>query len=204
MNDQIRELSRRAVTGDVGALRELFALAEHFEAERQFSESTVAFHEVAIAYRIAASRNLARAEDAERQAAYATRVLDIYRQWIENNPTGPRKLPYDVPEATKGYSGAINTLLSDSSLGAVFVFLERSLSAVGMEFFSPGGSFERRLYVLLGAMFGADSDVPSYFSNYIRDTAVRVALDTLADEVVRLCRGGHVGPPRDASLPPRP
>jgi hypothetical protein len=55
---------------------------------------------------------------------------------------------------------------------------------MGMKFFSPGGSIQRRVCGLLGFVFGLKKDDP-YYTQFIQPTAVRVGLDLIADEIER-------------------
>jgi hypothetical protein len=187
MNEHYEDLSRRATKGDVNALGELFKLAERRESEENYQEATISFRDSAIAYRISASRNLARAEDAEYRAAWSSTVCDIYKRWIEGNPCGLRELPYVAPGITGECirNVVVDQLLREESFIPVFHFLQQSLSAMGMEFFSPGGSIQRVVCWLLGDAFGLYG---SNRSEFLSNSAVRVGLDLLADEVAKRCR----------------
>lgn len=77
MNERYEQLSKLAIKGDVDALRELFDLAEQYQGNMFFPEATVAFREVAIAYRISAFRNLVQAEDAERRVQSLSTIQDM-------------------------------------------------------------------------------------------------------------------------------
>jgi hypothetical protein len=197
MSEPYKELSRRAIKGDANALRELFTLAEQREGEKNFHEAAVAFREAAIAYRISTSRNLGRAEHAESRAAWLSAVRDIYKRWIEANPSGLRELPYRAPGVTHECIRhvVVGQLLHEESFAPVFLFLEESLSAIGMEFSSPGGSIQRRVCWLLGEVFGLEG---SGCSEYLRNSAVRVGLDLLADEVEERCGTAQLNAPQAA------
>ena len=67
--------------------------------------------------------------------------------------------------------------------GTGSIYLENELSALGMEFHVPPYSVQRRLWVLLGELFGLRDK-----SEYIKHSTVRVGLDLLANEIVRRCR----------------
>lgn len=203
MNEPYQELSRRARKRDDNALRKLFTHAERCEDEKDFREAALAFREAASAYRISASRNLARAEDAESRAAWLSVVCDLYQRWIEANPSGLRDLPYDAPSVTRECIGhvVVFELLHEESFAPIFLFLEESLSAAGMEFFSPGGSIQRRVCWLLGEVFGLEGN---RCSEYLRNSAVRVGLDLLADEVTKRCRAVQLNPPEDVPQGARP
>jgi len=196
MNDSYKELSRRATKGDKEALRELFALGQKHEVEHRFEDATAVFRDAAISYRISAFRNLARAEDAESRAAELATVGDIYRRWIEENPKGMRELPRPASIIDSEY--ILRVLKDDLSRERFFVevlyFLEDTLAKLGMEFYSPGGSVLRRVWQLLGEVFGLSS---SGHSEYLQHMPVRVGLDLLADEIAKRCQHGQPDAPAD-------
>lgn len=186
MSGNYEEISRLASKGDNNAIRELFKLAELHESEGNFKDSSILFRESAIAYRISASRNLARIDDVHQEIIRLMVASDIYKKWIESNPNGLRELPYSIPSISRQCISdiVVGQLLDNESFIPVFYFLEDKLSEMGMKFFSPGGSIQRRVCGLLAEMFGLDGIDTSEF---IRNTAVRVGLDLLADEVAKRC-----------------
>jgi hypothetical protein len=190
MSESYEELSRRATKGDENALRDLFSLAEQHEAETNFQEATVAFRDAAVAYRISAFRNLARAEDTESRVVWLSAERDIYKSWISANQSGLRELPYCEPSVTSECIRdiVVDQLLGEESFTPVFLFLEESLSALGMQFYSPGGSIQRRVCQLLGEVFGLYSGRES---KYLSDLSVRVGLDLFANEVTTRCRSAQ-------------
>lgn len=198
MTDRYKELSRRATRGDVEAMRELFAYAEQHETEHRFREATEVFRDVAIAYRISAFRNLARAQDAESRVAWLDAVRIIYQKWLDENPNGLRKLPR--PESEVDHECirrvVVEQLVKEEPFVNVFRFLEDTLSTLGMEFYSPGGSIQRRVCQLLGEVFGLGI---SGWSEYLQHTVVRVGLDQIADEVAKRCQGVQSGSSRTTS-----
>ena len=198
MNESYEELSRHATKGDENALRKLFCLAQEREAENNFQDATVTFRDAAISYRISAFRNLARAEDAESRVVWLSEERDIYKRWISANPNGLRELPYCAPDVTSGriWSIVIAQLSNEKSFIPVFMLLEESLSAMGMEFSSPGGSIQRRVCRLLEEVFGLQSVAEP---EYLGDLSVRVGLDLLADEVAKRCRTDQPAVPGDAA-----
>jgi hypothetical protein len=66
------------------------------------------------------------------------------------------------------------------------------LTALGMQFYSSGGSVPRRAWVLLVELFGLEKRSRE-LSKYLDNGAVRVGLDLLAGEVVKHCGGGQRG-----------
>lgn len=191
MNEPYEELSRRATKGDDSALRELFTLAEQREGEKDFQGAIVAFRDAAIAYRISAFRNLARANDAESSEAWSSAVRDLYKWWIDANPSGLRELPYSAPNITYDCirSVVVDQLLGEEFFIPIFVFLEDSLTEMGMQFYSPGGSIQRRACQLVGEVFGLGYGEKS---EYLSDQSVRIALDFIVDEVAKRCQGAQV------------
>jgi len=184
MNDEYENLKSRAVRGEKDSLRELFALADEYKNQGKLQKAVEAFRESAVAYRISGFRNLNRAETAESQSAWQTKVNEIYRRWIENNPNGLRKLPFPACGLTTEdiRQIVVHDLFSDGSFDDIFWFLESKLGSLGMQFFSPGGSIQRRVVCLLSEAFGVeDFDYAEYLSNL----EVRVGLDLLADEVAK-------------------
>jgi hypothetical protein len=75
-------------------------------------------------------------------------------------------------------------LLKEDRFIPIFVYLERVLAGLGMSFYSPGGSIQRRVCVLLSELFGV-SEPDEYSSKYLNSVAVRVGLDLLATEVIQ-------------------
>jgi len=203
MNESYEELSRRATKGDEIALRELFALPEQYNGEKNFQDAAVAFRDAAIAYRISAFRNLARAEDAENRAAWSSVVRNIFKRWIDDNPSGLRELPYCAQGVTRDCirDVVVIQLLHEESFALVFLFLEESVSSMGMQFFSPGGRIQRRVWWLLGEVFGLEGGEGA---KYLRDISVRVGLDLIADEVAKRCRTAQLNAPEDAPQTARP
>ncbi len=76
-------------------------------------------------------------------------------------------------------------LWNDDSFTSHFTFLHETLSEMGMEFFYPGGSIQRRICVLLRELFGLED---SEESRYLKNTNVRIGLDAFADEVIKRCQ----------------
>ena len=182
MDEDYKELERRALKGDPDGLRELFRYAEKLNKENRDAEAIVAYRDAAIAYRVSASRNLARAEDAESRANWVTVREEIYRNWIEQNPDGMRDLPFFAPGITMEFilKLVVEELLKDEAFIRYFYYLQDVLSGKGESFFSPGGSIQRRVITLLSEVFGL-----SRWRSYSHSVDVRVGLDPLADEVAK-------------------
>lgn len=180
-------LKQEASKGDRETQAELFELAEGLVQEEKFEEAARTFRDVAIEYRGEASRERTRAEEAEAHAEWKSRVEEIYRRWLESNPNGACKLPRR--ESSVDEDGirkvVVDQLLNEGEFQILFTYLETTLSDLGMEFHSPGGSIQRRVNQLLYKVFGFEEDAE--LSDYLEHVSVRVALDPIADEVLKRC-----------------
>jgi hypothetical protein len=118
-------------------------------------------------------------------------VREINRRWIDQNPDGHRDWRAIAPRINDECIRRIlvEQLRHEEYFLPIFVYLERELSALGMEFYSPGGSVQRRVWVLLGELFGARDK--SEYSAYIEHSTVRVGLDLLANEIAKRCADAH-------------
>ncbi len=183
-NDEFKELSSRAARGEKEALRSLFAVADQYENNGNFEVAAKVFRDSAIVYRISAFRNLNRAEQAEAEINWHRRTTEIFRQWVTRNPRGLGRLPYPANGITTQdiRRFIVDELLNENSFSDVFQFLEVTLESLGMRFYSPGGSLQRRTTALLSEVFGLDD---FGMCEYLTNVDVRVCLDLLADEVMR-------------------
>lgn len=177
---QYDELIRQAVKGDRQAMDELFALAEAQMANEHSQDAALLFREAAIAFRISASRNLTHAMEAEGQGQWMVTVRDTYAKWIKQNPNGFRPIPRALPGITHDFIARIvlDQLPNEKEFLDVLDLLEQALSRLGMKFYSPGGSIQRRALQLLGEVFGLTP-----VSGYLRSNEVRICLDQIADAV---------------------
>jgi hypothetical protein len=182
MDEKYNELETRALKGEPDGLRVLFRYAERLDREDKDSEAIVAYRDTAIAYRISASRNLARDEDSEKHANWLTVRNEIYRKWIEDNPDGMRDLPFTAPGITRGFilKVVVEELQREATFIQYFYYLQEVLTDMGESFFSPSGSIQRRVITLLAEVFGLARGY-----SYPDSIEVRVALDPLADEVAK-------------------
>ena len=185
MDKEYKALERRALEGDSAAIRELFRYGEKQNKEKNYSEAATAYRDAAIAYRISASRNLERAEDAERRVRWSTFKEEIYQNWIKDNPNGLRDLPFPESWISKECirNIVVEELLDDDLFSQYFYYLQVVLSEMGVRFYSPGGSIQRRVIGLLAEYFDPDRRY-----SYAKTIEVRVGLDPLADEVVKRCK----------------
>jgi hypothetical protein len=111
-------------------------------------------------------------------------VRDIYQKWKDENPNGPRDWQVVAPRIDDECicRVLVDELLHEERFAPLFIYLEDELSALGMQFYSPGGSIQRRVWVLLGELFGLRDK-----SEYIKHSTVMVGLDLLANEIVARC-----------------
>jgi hypothetical protein len=186
MDDGYSELVNRAIKGNKTALDDLFDLAKAHEAKHDMEGATWAFREAAIAYRITAFRNLARAEEAEARVKWMEQVVGIHRAWIEANPAGMPQLPRTKGSVDRECIWRIvpQELAREPDFAPAFRYLFETLSSLGMEFYSPGGSLVRCVSGLVESAFGFESNG---FAHYLEDRSVRIGVDLLADEVERRC-----------------
>lgn len=186
MDATYEALSRRATKGEQDALRDLFSLAETLGEKGQIAEAMQAFKDAAIAFRIAAFRNLARAEEAEKSAHEWAQVVDQYLAWIDENPSGLRRMPRSEPSVDSQFIRRLvmGELQADDRCMKLFIALERELKRAGMEFYSPGGSPLRRICILLDRAFGLEPQEPE-LDLFLSKVGVRVFLDQIADEIAR-------------------
>lgn len=184
MDSEYEALSRRATKGDKQALADLFALAESYQAQDRVKEAMTTYRDAAISYRIAAFRNLSLAESAGERLNWEARIQDIYRQWIDDNPSGIRSFPYDRLGIDRDRMNAIvlRQISQDPRFMFLMSYLEDVLSRLGMEFSAPGGTIERRICTLLEELYGFER---SGLESYLNNTSVRIALDQIAAEIER-------------------
>ena len=184
MKKQYEDTSNLACKGDKNALKKLFNIAKGYQEKKNYVESTNAFKDSAIAYRISALRNLARAEDAERSNMLLQNKQNLYKTWIENNLNGLRKLPLTNLSISDEFVREIilKKLINEQAFVLYMSFLESALSDLGYQFFSPGGSVERRTIQLVSQ---ALNNQRIHEESYFDEISVRVPLDLIIDEVIR-------------------
>lgn len=186
-SEEYKELSKKADKGDKHALRELFNLADKIRAEGSYQQAAEIFRDTAISYRISAFRNLARAEQAESESAWLKKVEQIYQRWLEGNLQGMRSIPYVAAgvDAEIIRKVIVDQLITDPDFQPVFGFLYAKLADLGMEFYSPGGSIQRKAIYLLLEIFGLSENG---YSEYLKNIDVRVGLDLISDEIINRSR----------------
>lgn len=195
------ELIRLSTKGDEKALEDLFNLAEKLSVKKKHEESTKAFRDAAISYRIAAFRNSGLAESAKGEVYWLNEEIKLMKRWIEINPSGLRPLPRLVEGITSEniiLEILKNEIWTDNQFSILIQFLETALQKIRIEFYSPGGSSLRKILQLMNGYFGispSSSSLPEiqiYFNQqaaqyleYLKGLPleVRICLDLLADEV---------------------
>src|SRR5580704_2161570 len=87
-----------------------------------------------------------------------SRVSDIYRSWTDENPNGHRDWEVIAPQIDDECIRrvVVEQLLYEERFAPVFGYLEQELSGLGMQFYSPGGSIQRRVWTLLRELFGLE------------------------------------------------
>ena len=186
MKKKVEDLSIRAIKGDPDAVNVLFDIAKDCEKNEQYENAAMAYREMAFACRILASRSSAEKAEVEDKLHDMTVTRAIYAWWVKEHPDGMKKLPYPPSGIDREFirRTAIEELLPDEKFYYVFYFLEDVLTDMGMEFYSPGGSIQRRVWGMLEIVFGLEKDYPPY-TKFLQSTAVRIGLDLLADEIER-------------------
>jgi hypothetical protein len=151
------ELIRRSTAGDRQALEDLFLLATQARESGQFQEAATLFREAAICFRISTFRERSHKEAAESSAlSLSTTLTLIDRMLVLTDAIPPlsvkrkdidreeiRKLVVEDPAFWKATDGVMS-------------FLEDRLSKLGIHFFSPGGSVERKLTSFLCTLYSGD------------------------------------------------
>lgn len=189
MESETTDLSKRADKGDKEALRELFALAERLQGAGNLDEAVATYRDAAIAYRISAFRNLARAEEAESKVAWNLKVCALYRSWIKKNANGLRKPPFSVQDIShESVVEAVKALRSDSTFAFHFAYLQTTLEALGVSISSPGSTVWRHVVSLLSCLFGIGGAEDLYklrSAPLLDEVAVQIALEPIADYVLQ-------------------
>jgi hypothetical protein len=172
------------MNGDAAALDQLMALGEQHEAARRFEDASKVFRAAVGAYRLWA-------EESKRRSALAR---SVYQKWFDAHLCELR----DWSSQAQNIDGEcirsviVDQLWGNEQFNPVFIYLEQVLAGLGMQFYSPGGSVPRRLWVMLTELFGLEKRSKE-LSKYLDSAAVRVGLDLLASEVVNRCGAGRAG-----------
>ena len=184
MKKKVEDLSVRAIKGDPDAVNILFDIAKDCEKNEQYKNAAMAYREMAFACRILASRSREEKAEVEAELVAMTVARTIYARWVRGHPDGMKRLPYPPSGIDREFirMTVIEELLPDEEFYYVFYFLEDVLTDMGMKFFSPGGSLQRKVCGLLEFVFGlAEARLP--YTKFLESTRVRIGLDLVADEI---------------------
>lgn len=173
----IEELIRRAAKGDRQALDALFNAAKDAEANARFQDAAYLYREAAISFRIAAFRERAQKEEAESRVRSSTACIAL----IENVLSSTGTIPLLQPRVKQFDREAIREVVVEDAVFAngtrdVLPLLEERLSALGVQFFSPGGSIERKLTVLLWTLFAGVTPTSEH-ALWQKDPLVRLLVE---------------------------
>ena len=186
MKEKVEDLSIRAIKGDPDAVNVLFDIAKDCEKNKQYENAAMAYREMAFACRILASRSREEKAEVEDELDVMALKGGICLWWIESHPDGMKKLPRTPSDIDSEFirRTLIEELLPDEKINFVFYYLEDVLTDMGMKFFSPGGSLQRKVCGLLEFVFGlAEARLP--YTKFLESTRVRIGLDLVADEIER-------------------
>ena len=78
----------------------------------------------------------------------------------------------------------VEELLPNEAFVPHFRYLKEELTARGYEFYSPGGTIQRRVMGLLDFLLNKKTENDRY-TDLVKDVEIRVALDPLAEEVIK-------------------
>lgn len=176
MHEKFREALERAAERDFATLRDCFVSAKRNGSDER--SAIAAFHY---------AHNAHSSEDTERDSEWIGKLCNIYRSWLRENPDGLKPPPYFEPEVSveRIRQIIVGQLLYEPPYPDYFRFVSESLSSLGVEFYAPGGSVQRRVWQLLIELFGIED---GEWSEFLYSVRVRAGLDELADEVAARCR----------------
>lgn len=192
--DDYDELVRQSTKGADDATKKLFSLGEERASAGDFQGASEAFKDAAIGYRIARSRERGSRESSQNASRYDEAIRDMYRDWIIANPHGAEPLPIDRLEAgwlDRFPAAEFIDLAKDPPFDIIYYHLENELSRRGVEFFSPGGSIQRRVAQIAKVMIGMN--VNAEYNQLLGEIEIRVPMDLIMDEVTRRVESAESG-----------
>ena len=176
MNEELKELVSRADRGDNAAQKELMKRGDDAAAAGDHEQAAWLYKMAAMAYRIDAGRQAARASEAEWQWKWLEGVVQLYRDWIAAyaRPLAPRI------NRLKHYRGDFDhPILSMRRDGGKHTFmlrhLERLLLDRGMDI-CTGSTINRHFYYMVQQR--------EDYKDFMHTIDMRVVLDPIADEVM--------------------
>ena len=185
--DSYDEVSRLATKGDRDAQNRLMEWAEAYLEAGDTARAAEVFREAAICYRIAAFRARTEVGEAGQKQWRAEAMTRMVLQWAQECMDAGRLPEHSCPGITgeQVRDIVIDELMSDWHYSWVFLQLQRRLQGRGIEFFSPGGSIQRHVWVLVECILGLRRDFPEDYWLYQRYADIRVLVDPIVDEVIR-------------------
>jgi hypothetical protein len=189
MND-LEELIKEAKRGHREAQKALFELAEEHFTENEFEKAANLFKEVARSYRIAAFSNRTIAEENQAKSERAVSALglykQLYKQWFERYQDKFAPTFEVTGEIPSEYilKVVVEELLPDEAFAPYFRYIAEELTDRGYEFYSPGGTIQRRVMGLLDFLLNKKTENTPY-RDLVKDIEIRVALEPLAEEVIK-------------------
>ena len=174
------------IKGDKESLSNIYKIAIKYESDLDFEKAMYTFKQSTIAYRITAFGERAYKEEALRKAHQQKALTDVYQAWIEREVT-------NIPLLVEGMNRDIllpiirDEISCNHEFYSILYLLDIALKDNGVVFSSPGGSLTRWTIELISAYYGLSGYERKF--NYIKIKKVRIALDLISDEVLKIWRG---------------
>lgn len=181
MGETIKELVSKADKGDTEAQRELMQRGDAASEAEDHQQAAYMYKMAAMAYRINASRVLGRLLDSSRNHAEQLMTVHYYDAWIRDYtaPKAPRINELIEKKLAREASDCILSLRRDERFKGQVRYLESRLDEHGIHFCAPGGTINRHFYAMVNQR--------ENFTGFMNGTDVRVVLDPICDEVLRMC-----------------
>ncbi len=181
MNDDLKELISSADKGSKQAQRELMQRGDAASEAGDHQQAAYLYKMAAMAYRMDATRIDGKLADATFNYARELMKVRYYDEWVKEytTPKAPRILELTDKQLASEASSCILRLRRDKQFGGRVNYLERVLEEKGVYFCAPGGTINRHFH----AMINQRGD----FLEFMHDIDIRVVLDPICDEVLRMC-----------------
>lgn len=181
MSDELKELISSADKGSTAAQRELMQRGDAASAAGDHQQAAYLYKMAAMAYRIEATRTDGKLTDATHNYVRELMKVRYYDEWVKayTAPKAPRILELSEKKLASEASSFILRLRRDKHFGGRVSYLERVLAEKGVYFCAPGGTINRHFH----AMINQRED----FIAFMHDIDIRVVLDPICDEVLRMC-----------------
>jgi hypothetical protein len=172
------DLVKRATKGERSAIDELFSIGETNLEGGDLRLAATAFKDAAISFRIQSFRNSALAEKNLANAHSLSRDKRVIVRWIKNHSKDyPKAYPANVKIDEKLLFDIVQQLLNEYDYAKIHDYLYDVLTELGVEFFSPGGSPQRRIAMLTFELLSGCQD------DLLGNLRVRIGIDQIAAEV---------------------